>query len=136
MSVAYKYSKLLIKIKQRYKITEYHKAVSKLNAEQLKVFNFILEKAVQNRESIRIDPMETLIVLPDILITLVKYKVVIHNAHGFLTTSFQNDAYDIMYEALKKEEYRERRRLKHEVKIRINDFLNRINVIEEIELIS
>ena len=136
MSITYKYSKTLVKIKQRYKTTEYHKAVGKLNTEQLKVFNFILEKAVQNRESIRIDPEETLIVLPDILVTLVKYKVIIHNTHGFLTTSFQNDAYDIMYDVLKKEEYRERRRLKHEVKIRINDFLNRINVVEEIELIS
>ena len=140
MGLRYKYSKFLISTKQRYKENKYKKALAKLNVEQLKVFNLVMDLAIKNNNCIRFDPKieETLIVMPEILITITKYKVVIQNSHGFLTTQFRDDAYEIMDEALTKEAHKERRKLKHDVKIRINQFLNKIKVDdiadEDIEL--
>lgn len=130
MNLNYRISRFIVRTKQNIRTKKYNNAVAKLNSEQLTVFNLIMEMATKHRACIRFDPEveETLIVTPDKLFTINKYKVNIDNTHGFLPTHFPNGAYDIMEKKLKKEGHKERRRLKHEVKVRKQEFLDKIVV--------
>lgn len=128
MNLNYKLNRFYVKHKQNRKARKYKNAIAKLNREQLDVFNYIMKTGVINSENIMFDPEveETMIVLPEILVTINKYKVTIDNTHGFMPTDFPNDAYEIMESFLKKEGHRVRRKLKHEVKMRKRIFVNNI----------
>ena len=134
MNLGYKLNRFYVRIKLNHKANKYRKAIAKLNREQLEVFNYIMTTGKINSTNIMFDPEieETLIFLPEILVTITKYKILIDNTHGFMRTDFPNDAYEIMENFLKKEGHRVRRKLKHEVKLRkrafITDILPTINI--------
>jgi hypothetical protein len=90
---------------------------------------------VTHNEYIKFDPEidEIMIYMPDMLIVIGNYMVNIDNTHGFIPTEFQNDAYEIMQSLLKKEGHRNRRKLKHEVKIRKRNFMDKISEINIIK---
>jgi hypothetical protein len=135
MNLNYKINRIIIKIKQFKAKNKYAKAVKKLNTEQLRVFNYIMNIGVTHNEYIKFDPEidEIMIYMPDMLIVIGNYMVNIDNTHGFIPTEFQNDAYEIMQSLLKKEGHRNRRKLKHEVKIRKRNFMDKISEINIIK---
>ena len=99
-----------------------------LTIEQLKLYNMVVSHAIKNNSSIKFDPEsdEILIVLPKMLITLKNEYVSIQNTTGFYMDRFPSLPYDILVHIIYKEAHRERRRLKYEVKQRINTFLNKL----------
>lgn len=128
MNLSYKFKKFIVKKKQKYSYNKSQKAIAMLNQEQEKVFHMVMMMAEKNSQDIKFDPetFETLIVLPEMLITVTKFVVHIDNTHGFRSTQFPEDAFDIMDAKLNKEAHRVRRKLKHDVKMRINEFLNTV----------
>lgn len=128
MSLSYKINKLYIIINRKLKAKKNRKAIASLNQEQLKVFNMVMSLAEKNSEDIRFDKdtQETMFYLPNMLVTITPYVVHIDNTHGFRTTIFPNNAFDIMEDKLNKEAHRVRRKWKYEAKLRINKFLNKV----------
>jgi len=66
------------------------------------------------------------------LVTVTPFIIHIDNTHGFRSTKFPQNAYEIMDDKLNKEAHKIRRKLKYDVKVRINNFLN--NVINTYDL--
>jgi len=129
MNIMYKIKRLLVKYKQKSNKKNRIKALKALSKEQLTVLTKVNNFAIKNNREIKFDPAsdEILIVLPKMLITLKNHTVFVHNTNGFYPCEFPNEAYKLMTDVIYKEAHRERRKLKHEVKERINDFLSRIN---------
>ena len=134
MNLSYIYKRFHVRTKLKFRANKYNKAIASLNQEQVKVFHMIMSMAEKNSDDIKFDPesQETLIVLPEMLVTITPYTVHIDNTHGFRSTIFPQDAYEIMDDKLNKEAHRVRRKLKYDVKMRINTFLN--NVMEKYDL--
>jgi len=134
MNLSYKFKRFIVKKKQNFRYSKNQKAIAMLNQEQEKVFHMVMSLAVKNSKDIRFDPetQETLIVLENMLVTITPYTVHIDNTHGFRSTNFPQEAYEIMDAILNKEAHRVRRKLKYDVKMRINTFLN--NVMETYDL--
>lgn len=128
MSLSYTYARFHVGTKLRLRANKYRKAIAMLNQEQLLVFNMVMSLAEKNSFDIKFDPEtdETLIVSQNMLVTITKYVVHIDNTHGFRSTQFPQDAFEIMEDKLYKEAHRVRRKLKHDVKVRINKFLNKV----------
>ena len=130
MNLSYKYKRFYVRKKLEYRAKKHYNALIKLNQEQLKVFNMVMSLAKKNSNDIKfvLDTQEILIVLPDMLITLKRFRVYV----DIISTPFPQDIFEIMENELIKEGHRVRRKLKHDVKVRINSFLN--NVIETFDL--
>lgn len=128
MNLKYKYKRFYVRTRLNFKEKKHRKAISMLNQEQLKVFNMVMTLADKNSTDIKFDPetQETLIVLNDMLVTLTPFIVHIDNTHGFRSTIFPENAFEIIDNKLNKEAHRVRRKLKYDVKIRINNFLNNV----------
>jgi hypothetical protein len=101
-------------------------AFSHMTKEQTKVYSMVTNYAKKFREDIRFDPEsdEILIVMEHMLISLKGEVVHILNSHGFYPSNIPSEAYEILVDVIKKEAHKDRRRLKNDVKIRINKFLN------------
>ena len=134
MNLSYKYKRFYVQSRLKFRANKYKKAIGNLDTEQIKVFSMVMNMAKKNSEDIKFDPesSETLIVLSEMLVTIKPYVVHIDNTHGFRSTRFPQDAYEIMDSILIKEAHRVRRKLKNDVKMRINLFLNK--VIEKYDL--
>lgn len=126
MSINRKIKKLVIRFRQRMKLKREKFAFSHMTKEQTKVYTMVVNYAKKHREDIRFDPEsdEILIVMEHMLITLKGEVVHILNSHGFYPAPIPTEAYEILTEIIKKEAHKDRRRLKNDVKIRINKFLN------------
>jgi len=128
MKLKYKLKKFYVRIKQRSGEKRKLNALTKLNKEQMKVFNLVSGIAIQDKSSIKFDNQtsEILLILPKMLITLNGNNVSIDNTTGFLSTDFPIDAFYLLVEIINKEAHKERRRLKHEAKLRIHAFIDKI----------
>lgn len=128
MSINYKFTKMFVRFKQRMRKKRERIAFKKISAEQIKVFNMVKDIAVKYNSAIKFDPKsdEILIILPKMLVTLKGETVYIHNTTGFMSMMIPSEAYEILVELIEKEAHKERRKLKHDVKKRINEFLNQI----------
>lgn len=128
MSINYKIKKSTVRFRKRMKAKRERIAFKHISAEQLKVFNMVKDLAVKHNSAIKFDPRsdEILIILPKMLVTLKGETVYIHNTTGFMSMIIPSEAYEILVELIQKEAHKERRKLKHEVKGRINEFLNKI----------
>jgi len=117
---------MVIRFRQRMKRKREKFAFSHMTKEQMKVYSMVTNYARKFREDIRFDPEsdEILIVMEHMLISLKGEVVHILNSHGFYPSSIPSEAYEILVDVIKKEAHKDRRRLKNEVKIRINKFLN------------
>jgi len=129
MNIIYKFRKLIILFKQRNKRRRQASALKKMNSEQMKAFNMVKSFAVKHNDAIRFDPYsdEILILLPKMLITLKNDTIYVHNTTGFLTIPIETAAYEMLVDIIHIESHKERRKLKYEVKQRINDFLTKIS---------
>lgn len=128
MSISYKFSKSMVRFRQRMRRKRESIAFKKISAEQLKVFNMVKDLAVKHNSAIKFDPKsdEILLILPKMLVTLKGETVYIHNTTGFMSMMMPSEVYEILVEHVEKEAHKERRKLKHEVKQRINEFLSKI----------
>lgn len=134
MSISYKFSKSMVRFRQRMKRKREKIAFKKISMEQMRVFNMVKDLSVKHNSAIKFDPKsdEILLILPKMLVTLKGETVYIHNTTGFMSMIMPSEVYEILVEHVEKEAHKERRKLKHEVKQRINEFL--IKIIEtEIE---
>ena len=118
----------LVKLKQSSQRKKLAIAIKSMSSEQEKLYNMVISLAIKNNSAIKFDPEsdEILIVLPKMLVTLKDETVIVQNTTGFYTDRFPSLPYDIMVRVIYKEAHRERRRLKYEVKLRINNFLNKL----------
>jgi hypothetical protein len=125
----FKLKRLIVKYKKRIKFKNEEKIVSRMTKQQLSVFNTVKDVVSKNRSSIMFDPMsrETLVVLPDMLITLKHDMVYIDNTSGFLSVKYDIRAHQLLTNFINSEVHRERRKLKYEVKQRINEFIKKIS---------
>ena len=82
MKLKYKLKKLYVRIKQRSGEKRKLNALTKLNKEQMKVFNLVSGIAIQDKSSIKFDNQtsEILLILPKMLITLNGNNVSIDNS--------------------------------------------------------
>ena len=128
MSLNYKIKKAYVRFKQRARKKGQDMAFKNMSLEQMKVFNMVKDLSVKHNESIRFDPTsnEIIIALTKMLVTLKGETVYIHNTTGFMSMTIPTEAYDYLVEIVEKQAHRERRKLKKEVKDRINEFLNKI----------
>lgn len=128
MSISYKFSKSMVRFRQRMKRKREKIAFKKISQEQLRVFNMVKDLAVKHNSAIKFDPKsdEILLILPKMLVTLKGETVYIHNTTGFMSMMMPSEVYEILVEHVEKEAHKERRKLKHEVKQRINEFLTKI----------
>lgn len=128
MSISYKIKKARVRFKQRAIKKGHDIAFKHMSIEQLKVFNMVVDLATKYNDAIRFDPSsdEIIIALPKMLVTLKGEIVYIHNTTGFMSMSIPTEAYDDLVRVVERHAHRERRKLKKEVKDRINDFLNKI----------
>jgi len=103
-------------------------AMKSLTSEQQKLYNVIISLAKKNNKAIKFDPEsdEILIVLFETLITLKNECIIYQNTNDFYTDKFPSLPYEILVRVIYKEAHRERRRLKYEVRQRINVFLNKL----------
>lgn len=126
MSIGYKIKKSIVRFRQRMKRKREKFAFSHMTKEQTKVYSMVVNYAKKHREDIRFDPEsdEILIVMEHMLVTLKGEVVHILNSHGFYPAPMPSEAYEILIETIKREAHKDRRRLKNEVKLRINNFLN------------
>ena len=129
LNIRYKIKRRVVLYKQRTAQKAKLNALRNMSTEQKKVYHMVTELAIKNTSSIKFDPytLEILIVLPKMLITLKHDNIHIHNTTGFLSIPFRPDAYEIIVNIIKVEANRERRRLKYEVKERINDYLTKLS---------
>lgn len=128
MSISYKFSKSMVRFRQRMRRKRESIAFKKISAEQLKVYTMVKDLAVKHNSAIKFDPKsdEILLILPKMLVTLKGETVYIHNTTGFMSMMMPSEVYEILVEHVEKEAHKERRKLKHEVKQRINEFLTKI----------
>jgi len=128
ININYLLKKKLVKLKQASIRKKDAVAMNSLTPEQRKLYDMVVSLAVKNNSAIRFDPEsdEILIVLPKMLVTLKNDSVIVQNTVGFYTERFPALPYDILVHIIYKEAHRERRRLKYEVKQRINVFLNKL----------
>ena len=135
MSLRYKIKKQVVRYKQRSAKKAQLLALNAMSIEQTKTYNMVKDLAIKHRDCIKFDPysLEILIVLPKMLITLKSDTVYIHNTNGFLTVSLRTDVYEMLVKIIQIEAHRERRKLKYEVKLRINDFINKITESNNLE---
>lgn len=133
MSINYKIKKMVIRFRQRMNRKRETLALRNMSYEQMQIFNNVKELASKNSSSIRFDPKsdEILIVLHQKLVTLKGETVYIHNTRGFIPIIIPTEAYELLVEIIHKIAHRERRKLKHEVKQRIREFLSNINEEEK-----
>jgi hypothetical protein len=118
----------LVKIKQSSRKKKSSIALKSMSSEQIKLYDMVISLAIKNNTAIKFDPEsdEILIVLPKMLVTLKDETVIVQNTTGFYSDRFPSLPYDMMVRVIYKEAHRERRRLKYEVKLRINQFLNKL----------
>ena len=136
MSIAYKIKKARVRFKQRVIKRGQDMAFKHMSLEQNKVFNMVKDLAIKYNEAIRFDPTSDEIIIAitknlvnvkgEMLITLKGETVYIHNTTGFMSMSIPTEAYEVLVKVVEKQAHRERRKLKKEVKDRINEFLNKI----------
>jgi hypothetical protein len=128
MKLKYKLKKLYVRIKEKSKDKNKSKILKKFTKEQTKIFNLVSTLAIQDKSSIKFDNQtsEVLLILPKMLITLNGNNVSIDNTTGFLSIDFPIEGFNLLVEVINKEAHKERRRLKHEVKLRIHDFIDNI----------
>ena len=131
MNIIYKIRKSIVLFKQRVKKRRQVSALKKMNSDQMKAFNMVKSFAIKHNDAIRFDPYsdEILILLPKMLITLKNDTIYLHNTTGFLTVPIETAAYEMLVNIIQIESHKERRKLKYEVKQRINDFLTKISEI-------
>ena len=129
MILKYKIARIIIKYKKYFIDKNRDRIISKMNKQQLDVFNTIKNIVINNRSSIRFDPLshEILIVLSDMLITIKSNMIYIDNTTGFLSVEYDIRAHKLLTDFIHSEVHRERRKLKHEVKQRIQDFIKKIS---------
>ena len=129
MNVIYKFQKLIVLYKQRVKRRRLASALKRMNHEQMKAYNMVKSFATRHNDSIRFDPHsdEILILLPKMLITLKDSTIYIHNTTGFLTIPIETAPYEMLIDIIEIEAHRNRRKLKYEVKQRIEEFLTKIS---------
>jgi len=129
MNLNYMFLKMRVRFKQRMRRKRNEIANRNLSLEQIKVINMVTEIAIKNNSAIKFDPKsgEVLIILPKMLITLKDEIVYIHNTTGFMSMNIPTEAFEILIESIEKEAHKERRKLKYEVKKRINNFLNNLS---------
>ena len=125
------YKRLMVKFRQKKRRMVYETAVSELLREELQLFNTVLEISKTYRDKIRFDPFssEILIVVNEehILVTLTNQTVSIENTNGFLSFKLPGRVYDLLVSKIEKDAHSERLALKYGVKMRIREFLNKIN---------
>lgn len=128
MNINYKLSKLIVRFRQRMKRKNEKIAFDKISAEQIRVFNMVKDLAIKYNSAIKFDPKsdEILFILPKMLVTLRGQTVYIHNTTGFMSMVIPLEAYKILVDIIEKEAHKERRKLKYEVRLRINEFLSKI----------
>lgn len=128
LKLMYKVKRLIVKYKQKFKVKKERRILNGMNKEQTKVFNMVKDIVINNRNCVNFDPYsnEILIVLPSMLITIKHDMVYVDNTSGFLSTKFKLDAHDMLKQFIQAEIHRERRKLKHEVKGRIHNFITKI----------
>lgn len=128
MNLNYKIKKAYVRFKQRARKKGQDIAFKNMSLEQMKVFNMVKDLAVKHNESIRFDPKsdEIIIALTKMLVTLKGETVYIHNTTGFMSMIIPTEAYEYLVRIVEVQAHRERRKLKKEVKDRINEFLNKI----------
>lgn len=129
MNIMYSIKRQIVLYNQKRTKNFEKRAFKKLSTEEIKTFNMVKDIAIKNNSAIKFDPEsdEILIILPKMLITLKHQNVEIHNTTGFITVNIPFDAYSILVKIVTKEAHKERRKLKHEVKLRIREFLNKIS---------
>lgn len=125
------YKRMIVKLRQKKRRMVYETAVSELLREELQLFNTVLDISKTHRDKIRFDPFssEILIVVNEehILVTLTNQTVSIENTNGFLSFKLPSKAYDLLVSKIEKDAHSERLALKYGVKMRIREFLNKIN---------
>lgn len=128
MSISYKIKKARVKFRQKTIKRGHDIAFRHMSIEQFKVFNMVKDLATKYNEAIRFDPTsdEIIIALTKMLVTLKGETVYIHNTTGFMSMTIPTEAYEELVRIVQKNAHRERRKLKKEVKDRINEFLNKI----------
>lgn len=126
MNLNYRINRLLTKRKLKKEKEERAKAFTFLNLEQKRVFNLVKELVKNNNESIRFDlkTNETIIALPHLLVVLKDKKVQLLNTNGFYTEEFPLEIYEYLMDFIILEGHRYRRKLKQDIKIRVNEFLD------------
>lgn len=126
MNLNYRLNRLYIRRKLKREQKRRDIALTLLTLEQKRVYNLVKELVKANNEAIRFDlkTNETLITLPHLLIVLQNKKVQLLNTNGFHTEEFPLEVYDSLMDFIVLEGHRYRRKLKQDVKIRINQFLD------------
>lgn len=123
-----KINRRIVHARQLLKKKKYTSALNKLSSDEIQLFHTVIDIAKNHRSDIRFDPCssEILIVLPQMLLTLKNDVITIQNTNGFLIKHFPEESYSYVVKCIEHEAHRERRKLKHEVKKRIHEFLNNI----------
>lgn len=128
MSINYKIKKVRVRLRQSAIKKGHNMAFKHMSLEQLKVFNMVKDVATKYNDAIRFDPKsdEIIIALTKMLVTLKGETVYIHNTTGFMSMTIPTEAFEELVRIVERHAHRERRKLKKEVKDRINEFLNKI----------
>lgn len=129
MNIKYKIKRKIVRYNQRSIEKSDKRAFKNISIEQKQAFEMVKDIAIKNNSAIKFDPAsdEILIILPKMLITLKNQNIEIHNTTGFINMNIPYDTYSLLVKIITKEAHKERRRLKHEVNLRIQEFLSKIS---------
>jgi len=126
------FKRTMVRLRQRKRKLELDSAINELQREELQLFNTVLELSKKHRDKIRFDPFSSEILIAvneeHILVTLTNQTVSIDNTNGFLSFKLPGKAYHLLVSKIEKDAHSERLALKYGVKMRIKEFLNKINV--------
>jgi hypothetical protein len=131
-----------VKVRQKRQMTLIDAAMKTMNAEQKEIFNLVVDLVKKHPETILYDKIsnETLIVQPDLLVTIYKDSkdnmVAIDNHHGFHKQWFYEAAYHLITEIVNREAHRYRRKLKYTTRINIQEFIKGIIEKRQVEEID
>lgn len=133
--LGYQIKRMNVRTRQKRKALEKNTALSLLNSEQKDVFELVEMTAKKHPERILYDKLtgEVLIAEENRLFTLYRDSkdcmVAVHNHSGFHSQWLMADSYNYLMGIVDTEAHRYRRKLKHEIRMNIRNFLK--GIIEE-----
>jgi len=137
--IKWKIKRLNVKTRQRNKLRLAMNSLSLMSIEQKEVFDLVVMSVRKHPERILYDKItgETLILENDRLISLYhsdrEYLVSIHNHVGFHSQWFREETFNYLQSIVDGEAHRYRRKLKHEVRMNILNFIRGIVKEKELE---
>lgn len=137
--INWKIKRMKVKARQRRKLRLGLNSLSSITTEQKEVFDLVVMSVRKHPDQIRYDKItgETLILEDTRLISLYnsdrEYQVLIHNHVGFHSQWFREETFNYLQSIVDGEAHRYRRKLKHEVKMNILNFIRGIVKEKELE---